>query len=52
MMDGINFIDHLLTLEREREGNFSFGGGGGIWGFLGALYSVGNLRCVHVCHLT
>ena len=31
-MDGINFIDHLLTLEREREGNFSFGGGGGGFG--------------------
>ena len=35
MMDGINFIDHLLTLEREREGNFSFGGGGGDLGIPG-----------------
>ena len=28
-MDGINFIDHLLTLERERErGTLAWGGGG------------------------
>ena len=36
MMDGINFIDHLLTLERERErGTLAWGGGGGDLGIPG-----------------